>query len=95
MDDSIFYAETADYATLMNNEEGALCIFYFCYRQLERVSLNNAKFYIFGEAPQVVPQSALFKFARCTPNLLWVRSDLTRNSYIAILRAQRPQVTFT
>ncbi len=96
MDDSIFYGVDSHTVTLMSIEEGDRCIFRLCHKQLERVSLKNAKFSNDGhrEAPQVVPQSALLKFARCAPKLRWFRSDLTEEN-IAILQAQRPEVTFT
>jgi hypothetical protein len=94
MDDSLFYGSEPDHVALLCNEDGPSCIFCFCHKQLERVSLKNAKLYCDDEAPKVVPQSALLKFARCAPNLRWFRSDLTEEN-IAILQAQRPEVTFT
>jgi hypothetical protein len=97
MDDSMLYGIDSHIVTLMTIEEGDSCIFCLCHKQLERVSIKNAKYsneMSHNEVPQVVPQSALLKFARCAPNLRWFRSDLTEEN-IAILQAQRPEITFT
>jgi hypothetical protein len=61
------------------------CLFGHCNTFLERVSLKNA-------IPSF-PQFNLAKFVRNTPSLRWFRSDLSPEN-VAILQAERPEVTF-
>lgn len=65
-----------------------------CHRKLERVSLSGAGYYC-PRSEQVLPlpQAALVKFARATPNLKWFRSDLAPGN-VEVLRRELPHVVF-
>jgi hypothetical protein len=67
-------------------------LFRRCNTFLERVSLKNAK-YEYTEPTQSSPQYSLVEFVRNTPTLRWFRSDLSPEN-VAILQAERPEVTF-
>jgi hypothetical protein len=92
MDDSTFYYEyfSDPMAILIEGRDSH--IFSWCNTFLERVSLKNAKF-DHMEPTQSFPQFGLLKFVRRTPSLRWFRSDLTPEN-VAILQAERPEVTF-
>jgi hypothetical protein len=85
MDDSIFFPEAEPF------HEPAR-IFEFCNRHIERVSIKNIRYY-HQYRLWPVSQGSLIDFVRDTPNLKWFRSDLTPNN-IALLEAERPEVTF-
>jgi hypothetical protein len=99
MDDSVFtYGFGESQAICSPTEWLHYCIFSHCNANLERVSLQNAKVREpeFCSAPgpkQIFPQSGLMKFVRNTPSLRWFRSDLSPEN-VAILRVERPEVTF-
>jgi hypothetical protein len=96
MDDSLF---TSDYGELHALAEWPdYCIFRHCNAKLERVSLKNAKcreprFFSSPGPAQIFPQISLVKFVRNTPSLRWFGSDLSPEN-VAILQAERPEVTF-
>jgi hypothetical protein len=95
MDNSVFtFSIYEDYRLHLGSDD---CIFSRCNTFLERVSLKNAgirftyKPYTFPTLPMY--QTCLIKFVRNTPSLRWFRSDLSPEN-IAILQAERPEVTF-
>jgi hypothetical protein len=91
MDDSIFVYACVD--TMIQGELRYNDLFCLrcCNTFLERVSLKNAKCSISGG--QNFPQIGLVRFVRNTPSLRWFRSDLSAEN-VAILQAERPEVTF-
>jgi hypothetical protein len=95
MADSIFFYALVD--TIIRQGEwryrDIFCLRH-CNAFLERVSLKNAKYCSFLEGhPQIFPQFGLVRFVRGTPSLRWFRSDLSPEN-VAILQAERPEVTF-
>jgi hypothetical protein len=97
MDNSIFRYGSADIDELAaGQDEGHdgrdYDIFRKCNTSLERVSLKNAKFSFFGPTKSFL-HIGLVKFVRNTPSLRWFRSDLSPEN-VAILQAERPEVTF-
>jgi hypothetical protein len=99
MDDSVFTYDFGESQAIHAPAEWLnYCIFFHCNAKLERVSLKNAKCRgpRFGSSPgptQTFPQIGLSKFVRNTPSLRWFRSDLSPEN-VAILQAERPEVTF-
>jgi hypothetical protein len=99
MDDSIFFSATVVEAALEDEGNRVCCILYRCNTKLERVSLKNLKIsdgHRFNTTPHPlrnVSQAALVKFVRLTPSLRWFRSDLIPEN-VAVLQAERPEVTF-
>jgi hypothetical protein len=71
---------------------GQVCIFFHCNSKLERVSLKNARCYSHQKRERM-PQAVLIQFVRHTPSLRWFRSDLSPEN-VAILQAERPEITF-
>ena len=67
-------------------------LFYQCCTKLERVSIQNAKwFYDNGicDVTTVIPQSALIKFVRKAPtSLLWFRRDLSEENMMMLWSEQ-------
>jgi hypothetical protein len=65
------------------------------YPNLERVTLKHAEYQSSSTFNNWIelPQEALIKFVRHTPNLRWFCSDLTQEN-IAILKDKRPEVEF-
>ena len=67
-------------------------LFYQCRTKLERVSIQNAKwFYDNGicDVTTVIPQSALIKFVRKAPtSLLWFRRDLSEENMMMLWSEQ-------
>jgi hypothetical protein len=92
MDDSTFYYQYINELMAIQIEGPDSHIFSRCNTFLERVSLRNAK-YDFNELNQSFPQYGLLKVVRNTPSLRWFRSDLSPEN-VAILQAERPEVTF-
>jgi hypothetical protein len=95
MDDSVF---TYHFGESQAIQERDYCIFSHCNTFLERVSLKNAKCrepraFSSPGPTQSFPQIGLVKFVRSTPSLRWFRSDLSPEN-VAILQAERPEVTF-
>jgi hypothetical protein len=99
MDDSVFTYDFGESEVIHAPAEWRdYCIFCHCNAKLERVSLKNAKCReprIFSSPgpTETFPQIGLIKFVRNTPSLRWFRSDLSPEN-VAILRAERPEVTF-
>jgi hypothetical protein len=100
MDDSVFTYDFGESQLILAPAEWRdYCIFYHCNEKLERVSLKNAKCReprVFSSPgpTQIFPQiGGLIKFVRNTPSLRWFRSDLSPEN-VAILRGERPEVTF-
>jgi hypothetical protein len=98
MDNSVFRYASVDIddelAAIQDEGRGGrdYDIFSHCNTSLERVSLKNAKFSFFGPTKSFL-NLGLIKFVRNTPSLRWFRSDLSPES-VAILQAERPEVTF-
>ena len=97
MDNSVFRYASVDIDELAAiQDEGRhgrdYDIFSHCNTYLERVSLKDAKFSFFGPTKSFL-HICLVKFVRNTPSLRWFRSDLSPES-VAILQAERPEVTF-
>jgi hypothetical protein len=99
MDDSIFTYHFGESAVIHAPDDGRhYCIFAHCNTNLVRVSIKNAKcrepevFSSPGPA-ETFPQIGLVKFVRNTPSLRWFGSDLSPEN-VAILQAERPEVTF-
>jgi hypothetical protein len=94
MDDSVFSIGMNEMHLVVQRDD---CIFFRCNTFLERVSLKNAKcrFIIQPHSFSTVefPQIGLVNFVRKTPSLRWFRSDLSPEN-VAILKAERPEVTF-
>jgi len=95
MDDSEFYTchhlildALADLKTPRFKDA---CIFEYCNKALERVSIRNARVRIFGEPSVPIPQAALIKFVRRIPTLRWFRSDLSKE-HIIMLKTERPDI---
>jgi hypothetical protein len=63
----------------------------YCKR-LERLSIKNATM-ISASRERPVSQGMIIKFVRRTPNLHWLRSDLTGPNVI-MLQQERPDITF-
>jgi hypothetical protein len=100
MDDSRFSYTSCIEGISLEEEEGGndACILFHCNTKLERVSLRNLKLTsVQGlNIPQPHPslaQNRLIKFVRLTPSLRWFRSDLSPEN-VAVLQAERPEVTF-
>ena len=101
MDDSVLMMDAADqrheYSDLENDKHSNIFLFYQCSTKLERVSIRNAKWYVYNDDgfrgdPTVIPQNALIKFVRNAPtSLRWFRSDLTEAN-MTILRSERPDI---
>jgi hypothetical protein len=97
MDDSVFTFSIHENDRIIDGTRTEDCIFGRCNTFLERVSLKNAgcrysfKPYTFPTLD--LPQIGLIKFVRNTPSLRWFRSDLSPEN-VAILQAERPEVTF-
>jgi hypothetical protein len=90
MDDSTFYYDHIIDRFAIVRKGPYSHIFWNTF--LERVSLRNAKV-DFDGLNQILPQYGLLKFVRNTPTLRWFRSDLSPEN-VAILQAERPEVTF-
>jgi len=84
-------AEVSRYLTT----EGDRYPFFYCAKNLERVSILNATYNVFlgDRVSRPIPQEALMKLALQAPNLKWFRSDLKGN-FLKKCREQRPEVTF-
>jgi hypothetical protein len=100
MDDSVFIFRTGESQAIhaLTEQFASRSIFCHCNANLVRVSLKNAKCRepgtSFSSAPtEPFPQIGLVKFVRSTPFLRWFRSDLSPEN-VAILRAERPEITF-
>jgi len=96
MDDSDFEVDCVDelhqLSDLENVEHSNKFLFFHCSTKLERVSIRNAKWFIFRDDPTVIPQSALIKFVRKAPtSLRWFRSHLTEEN-MTMLRSERPGI---
>ena len=99
MDDAV-YVFTIDptdkphyYLDLENNDAHSNnFLFYQCRTKLERVSIQNAKWFYENricDVTTVIPQNALIKFVRKAPaSLLWFRSDLTKENRM-MLRSEQ------
>jgi hypothetical protein len=92
MDNSIFYCNFVEFTVMQIEELGVdYCILYDCKRELQRVSLKNARyrcsFFQSVVPPQALPQMALVKFVLQTPSLRWFRSDLSPEN-VAVLQAE-------
>jgi hypothetical protein len=84
--------EWFDNASNANN--GADWVLLQEYPNLERVTLKNADYSNSSDHHwKELPQEALIKFVRHSPNLRWFCSDLTQDN-IAILKEERPEVVF-
>jgi hypothetical protein len=76
--------------------ESSSYIFHRYVDELERVSLRNAKYYVYGDRvanAKDIPQRGLIKFVRRATHLRWFRSDLSPEN-VAMLQRERPHVTF-
>jgi hypothetical protein len=100
MDDSVFTYDLGGSQAMhaLSERWVSYSIFCHCNANLVRVSFKNAKCRkrdIFGspEFPQAYPQIGLLNFVRNTPSLRWFGSDLSPEN-VAILQAERPEVTF-
>jgi hypothetical protein len=94
MDDSTFYYHYINESMAIRRGELPDSHFFSrCNTFLERVSLRNAKYDFHEPTPQSFPEFGLLKFVRNTPSLRWFRSDLSPEN-VAILQAERPEVTF-
>ena len=101
MDNSVFAVDYVDkrhrLSDLENNEHSNIFLFHkllsTCSKPLERVSIRNAKWYVYGiRDTTVIPQNALIKFVRKAPmSLRWFRSDLTEENR-TMLRSERPGI---
>ena len=96
MDDSDFEVDCVDelhkLSDLENVEHSNKFLFFHCSTELERVSIRNAKWFVFGDDPTVIPQSALIKFVRKAPtSFRWFRSHLTEEN-MTMLRSERPGI---
>jgi hypothetical protein len=100
MDDSVFTYDVGESPLILalTGQWVSYSIFCDCSTNLVRVSLKNAKcrepraFLSPGPA-ETFPQIGLVKFVRNTPSLRWFGSDLSPEN-VAILRAERPEVTY-
>jgi hypothetical protein len=93
MDDSVFSVGRDENSVILIRSP---CILSRCNTFLERVSLKNAKCrYTFRPSFPTLefPEIGLISFVRNTPSLRWFRSDLSPEN-VAILQAERPEVTF-
>ena len=100
MDGSVFVNRDDEHDLLSDLENDAhsnIFLFYQCRTKLERVSIRNAKWYVYNDDGilddrTVIPQNALIKFVRNAPtSLRWFRSDLTEAN-MTILRSERPDI---
>jgi hypothetical protein len=94
MDNSVFYSFEGETERMLDLNNPALntgFIFHYCCKKLGRVSIRNAKWYIYGSEPTRIPQNALIKFVRSVPSLRWFRSDLTREN-MNMLQLERPEI---
>ncbi|OEU15009.1 hypothetical protein FRACYDRAFT_239689 [Fragilariopsis cylindrus CCMP1102] len=93
MDDSKFYFFNDEMSNLDNHRDKF--IFHYCSKNLERVSIRNAKGFGYNYSLKfmyVFPQNALIKFVRNSPpSLRWFRSDLTQDN-MTMLRLERPEI---
>jgi hypothetical protein len=69
-------------------------LFHASNQPLERVSFEDLTYCWRSVNHMPLPQGALVKFVRRTPTLKWFKSDLTPEN-VALLRTERPDVTFT
>lgn len=60
---------------------------------LERISMKNTLWRPRNSVARPLPQQMIMKFVRHASQLRWLRSDLTAEN-IAILKQERPEVTF-
>ena len=95
MDGSVFTVDTVEpheYSELENDEHSDIVLFCQCRTKLERVSIQNAKWFYENricDVTTVIPQNALIKFVRKAPaSLLWFRSDLTKENRM-MLRSEQ------
>jgi hypothetical protein len=100
MDDSVFTYDFGESPLILalTGQWVSYSIFCHCSTNLVRVSLKNAKCReptaTLSPGPlETFPQVGLVKFVRNTPSLRWFGSDLTPEN-VAILQAERPEVTF-
>ena len=95
MDNSVFTFSIHEHHRLSVTNDS--CIFSRCNTVLERVSLTNAgvrfTFKPYRFPTLLMFQHSLIKFVRNSPNLRWFRSNLSPEN-VAMLRAERPEVTF-
>ena len=100
MDNSAFAVDYVDkrhrLSDLENDEHSNIFLFHklFSSKPLERVSIRNAKWHVYGirDDPIVIPQNALIKFVRKAPtSLRWFRSDLTEANR-TMLQSERPGI---
>jgi len=101
MDDSIFLCPPGkDHELAMfssTSQRKSSPIFYHCNKYLERVSIKNIRYIMYGETKSnlmVVPQSALVNFVHRSPSLKWFRSNLTAKN-VGRLKRMRPDVIFS
>jgi len=109
MDHSIFQCSPWDgqeFKHFERNNNNKPFLFHLCCKNLERVSIRNAKYavpqdeegeegcYDNNATIKRVTQKALIKFVRnAPPSLLWFRSDLSPNN-IQMLQTERPTIEF-
>jgi len=69
-------------------------LFRWCRKNLEHVSIRNARIRDRGPGEKSLPfsQNALIKFVRNAPSLRWFRSNLSPEN-MNMLRAERPEIT--
>lgn len=92
MDDTIFYDGGIPFRFWGEVPTHAISMFSHC-RWLERVSIKGISVASFQGTRDAVTDEMIAKFVRRTPTLRWLRSDLS-GDYIAILKQERPEVTF-
>jgi hypothetical protein len=79
----------AHFADLNNHQD--IFLFHKCCKSLERISIQNAKYY-YPTNEGKLSQNSLIKFVRnAPPNLRWFRSDLSISN-ILMLRKERPGI---
>lgn len=99
MDHSLFYVPSSNTCfgqhNLFEASDSPYCVLWHCLKKLERVSLKDATYYVYGKYYKTKPfsQLGLMKFVQKAENLRWFRSNLTAKN-IAILQAERPEITF-
>ncbi|OEU09800.1 hypothetical protein FRACYDRAFT_248057 [Fragilariopsis cylindrus CCMP1102] len=89
MDNTSFICyEKEHLADLTNHPD--IFLFHQCCKSLERISIQNAKYYPPSQGK--LSQESLIKFVRnAPPNLRWFRSDLSISN-ILMLRKERPGI---
>jgi hypothetical protein len=103
LDNADFYVPTDEFTRggesthehcMFEKEEDPFHLFYFCNKKLQRVSVKNATYHVYGsKVRKPLSQVGLIKFVRATASLRWFRSDLYADN-AAILKLERPEIKF-